>query len=318
MSVMTYTRTDLAQIRTVGDLAHLLHYTGFPIAAVVGYHNDSGLHLGSCPANDRNRHNGHYITGPDLSGHQPAVFAPCCTDLPCDALVRSLQSAEDHLRIISPDNTAAAATAFNATIGIAAHTTPRTSHNTQQLILAADLVSSHCTALGQHYPRLARIIGDDIDTELAATGNQHPTTVLYTTDNTSSLSWLNVRTRLLSARSRLILPGRVRLLVLGDDATADITRHVNWLDLHTMLHTPTPTDVIWDAAHTLHTLCNDTDLIPHCAPNTTLLNDLAATVAALHPHVHPGPRGPDEQPEQPGVQTSTTAAAAFGRSTTTP
>jgi hypothetical protein len=279
------TTADLAQIHTSSDLAGLLHHTGFAITAIVGHRDTRGIHLDSCPAS--NLDTSDFITGPELDGDQPAIFAPCCATLSDLALARSLGAADDYLRHIRPDNVSAAADAYICAIRNAAHTGSRSGPEVHNLIIDATTISRRSTALGSHYTWVADIITTIIDIELAADGRTQPphTHVIYLAgDAGDAQEPLTVRTRLLCSQSQLTFPGS-RIFVLDAEAAEDLTRcFTRPGSIRTLFRTDT-TAAAWEAAHTAHTFCANIDPTANSTHIANVLGDIAGTVAALHPHI---------------------------------
>jgi hypothetical protein len=279
------TRDNLAAVHTVGELANLLHCIGFPIGGLVGHRTSSGIHIGSCPAtNHTNTRNQTLVFDTDWDLTQPVPFAACCAALPTRNLINSLGYASRRTQLPETDRTHAAGAAIHSAIHAINHTTTR-DDDLRQLARHADTISVRQYALEQHYPTIAAIVTDIIDVELAAeTDWQNLTTIVIPQDSIRLFPSASRRTRLLAARSRLTFPGLVQVVLVDGVAVTDIEQQPGRADIRVAFRATTPA-AAHSAAHALHVLLTDILHTPGPPRVGAELDNIAATVAALHPDI---------------------------------
>jgi hypothetical protein len=263
------TRHELAAVRTTEALSNLLHRTGFPIDSFVAHTDDAGVHLGACP--DRDRTNRHTIFDVIWYPAQPVTFAPCCATLPLPDLVNSLGG----------DAVGAAAT-FHHAIEAVLDNGP---DNSLTLVTAVRILNRYRDTLGPAYPWIAEIVSELVDSGL---GDEHdsenPTTLIVAYTNIL-LPGISRRTQLLACRSQLTYPGSHPIFLLDDIAAAEVEQQPNSSIRTVIFHADTAA-AAHTAARTLRTLLDDA--APTTVPSRfdTVIDDIAATVDALHPDVH--------------------------------
>jgi hypothetical protein len=275
VNTLPATPSELAAVHTSNQLLPLLR-TVNPVVAVIGYHTDAGIHLHTCPANTAGAHD-FTVTAFGTSDQ----LAPCCATLPHTTLVDGVCAPDPYVGLRRRGIIGAAADAINVVLRTLTAADPY-----EHLPHMAAVVSSRQQELGSLYPWLTGLLHTHIDT-LRGTDTTSNITSLHYVPYAHRPAGLQHRTLLLIARSKLLLPG-THLLYLLDDAAADdltngrLTNGVDDVPAWPLLHGD-DADTLLHAAHTLHTVLNDSSWAGEQFHNN--IGDIARTVAALHPDI---------------------------------
>jgi hypothetical protein len=266
---------ELAALRTSSDLLTLLH-TGHPTIRLLGYHTINGTHLNTCPNNTTGDHNNDVIT---CAAEQR--LAPCCAELTHSDLTDSICMADECVPFHQRGDLGSIADCISTVLRtITGELAP------VQIVTAVGVVSLRHQELGVLYPWLTGLLHTYINTLRGGDTTSNITSLHYV-PYAHRLTGTQHHTRLLIARSRLLLPGTTLLYLLDDAAAADLTNtdlaNGNG-DVPTwpLLHANNP-DTLLEAARTLHTVLAESSWTG--AHINNVIGDIARTVAALHPDV---------------------------------